>query len=111
MGKVSLALAGLFLSLGCSRPANIDNSGGQNNGAKLEAKLATAASYPSGTTQTIVINVAKLDDSKGVTASASSGCTAAGAEKTAPEKALPDKRRAVDANSSPKAIVSAPTAH
>jgi hypothetical protein len=86
MGKVSLALAGLFLSLGCSRPANIDNSAGQISGPKLEAKLATAESYPSGTTQTVVISVAKLDDSKGVTASASSGCTASGpAEKAAPE--------------------------
>lgn len=83
---LAVAMTGLLLTMACSRPTNVGTE--QNSGnpvAPAEIKLAATTSYVSGTTQSVMVNVAKLDESKGVVASASGGCVASGpAEQVAP---------------------------
>jgi hypothetical protein len=79
----------MFLSLGgvaCSRPANMPPSSQSASSAlQADVKLSAPATYPSGSTQQVLLSANNLDDSKGVTASASGACSASsGADKTSP---------------------------
>ena len=86
MARVSLwlVLSTLTFNLACSRPANIDTSRQSNarSGPEAELKLVTPTSYPSSSTQSVLVTAARLDESKGVVASAGGGCSAA----STPEK-------------------------
>jgi len=84
--SLAVAMTGLLLTTACSRPANVGTEQSSGNPvAPAEIKLAATTGLLSGTTQSVVLNVAKLDESKGVVASASGGCVASGpAEQAAP---------------------------
>ncbi|HEY7096793.1 MAG TPA: hypothetical protein VH437_08720 [Terriglobales bacterium] len=75
---ISMAL----LNFACSRPAN-PNAGEASSAPPPEVKVASTAPYPSGTTQSVMLNISRADESKGITASSSGGCGIAGSpEKT-----------------------------
>ena len=75
-----LPLPVLLLAVACSRPANIPPASQTPNPAPQAAiKLTSPVAYPSGSTQEVLLSAEKLDESKGVQASAGGACTASGA--------------------------------
>jgi hypothetical protein len=85
MVKESLLMFLLLGSVACSRPANMPPEQPASSARQAEVKLTTPVAYPSGSTQQVSLSANTLDDSRGVTASASGACSTSGAaEKTSP---------------------------
>jgi hypothetical protein len=83
---LSSTIVAIATAMACSRPAEVASPAQNPNPVMTaEVKLTAPVAYPSGSTQSVLLSVAKLDESKGVIASANGACSASGAaEKVSP---------------------------